>query len=149
MIILGVLLSAAGLGVFCWALFNLAVFALPLFAGLSAGFAALHTGAGPLTAICVGFVAGVLTWILGQGVFTLAKSPTVRIALALLFAIPAAVAGYSIALHLSGLGAPAEPWRQAFALIGGAVVMATVLVRLMTPAGSTGAHGALASVAAE
>jgi hypothetical protein len=35
MIILGILLSFAAIGFFCWLLFTLAVFALPFFAGVS------------------------------------------------------------------------------------------------------------------
>ena len=37
MIFLGIILSIAAIGFFCWLLFTLAVFALPLFAGVTAG----------------------------------------------------------------------------------------------------------------
>ncbi len=37
MIFLGILLSIAAIGFFCWLLFTLAVFALPFFAGITAG----------------------------------------------------------------------------------------------------------------
>ena len=37
MIFLGIILSIAAIGFFCWLLFTLAVFALPFFAGLTAG----------------------------------------------------------------------------------------------------------------
>ena len=37
MIIIGVLLNIVGLGVFCWALFALAIHALPFFVGMTAG----------------------------------------------------------------------------------------------------------------
>lgn len=37
MIILGILLSIAAIGFFCWLLFTLAVFALPFFVGMSVG----------------------------------------------------------------------------------------------------------------
>jgi len=37
MIIIGILLNIVGLGVLCWALFTLAVLALPFFVGLTAG----------------------------------------------------------------------------------------------------------------
>ncbi len=42
MIILGILLSFAVIGFFCGLLFTLAVFALPFFAGVSAGLWAYH-----------------------------------------------------------------------------------------------------------
>lgn len=38
-------LVIVGIGFFCWLLFNLAVFALPFFAGLTIGIWAFHTGA--------------------------------------------------------------------------------------------------------
>ena len=66
MIFLGILLSIAAIGFFCWLLFTLAVFALPLFAGLSIATWAYHTGAGWLGAILIGIVAGGLTLGIGQ-----------------------------------------------------------------------------------
>ena len=58
MIITGILLNIAGLGVVCWALFTLAVYALPFFVGMTAGMYTYRTGIGPIGAIAVGFVAG-------------------------------------------------------------------------------------------
>ncbi len=51
MIAVGIVLNLAGLGVFCWLLFTLAVYALPSFAGVTAGLYANQTGAGPLGAV--------------------------------------------------------------------------------------------------
>jgi hypothetical protein len=53
MIIIGVLLNVVGLGVFCWALFALAIHALPFFVGIAAAIYTYQTGAGPLGAIIV------------------------------------------------------------------------------------------------
>ena len=50
MIIVGIILSVFGIGFFCWLLFTLAVYALPFFAGLSAGLAAFHSGSGVIGA---------------------------------------------------------------------------------------------------
>jgi len=73
MIFLGILLSIAAIGFFCWLLFTLAVFALPFFAGLSAGTWAWHTGAGWLVAIIVGIVAAGLTLGIGQLLFVIVR----------------------------------------------------------------------------
>ena len=54
MIFLGIILSIAAIGFFCWLLFTLAVFALPFFAGVTAGRWAYQTGAGWLGAILIG-----------------------------------------------------------------------------------------------
>ena len=62
MIFIGILLSIAAIGFLCWLLFTLAVFALPFFAGVTAGTWAYGTGAGWLGAIVVGFVAAGLTF---------------------------------------------------------------------------------------
>jgi len=130
MLIVGLLLSIAGLGVFCWVVFNLAVFALPFFAGLSAGLAALQSGTGAIGAVLVGVVAGVVTLVVGQVAFSTSHSPAVRVPVALLFATPAAVAGYHLSLHLAELTSSSDAWRQAFAIIGAAVVGITALGRL-------------------
>lgn len=54
MIILGVLLCIAAIGILCWLLVPLAIFALPLLVGVSAGACAFSTGAGWLGAILIG-----------------------------------------------------------------------------------------------
>ena len=92
MIIIGVILSAVGIGLSCWLLFTLAVYAVPFAASLTAGLAAFHSGAGVIGALVVGIVAGTITLGAGQVAFAVARSPLIRTAVALLFATPAAVA---------------------------------------------------------
>ena len=57
MIFFGILVSLAAIGTMCWLLFNLAVFALPFFAGVTLGTWAYGTGAGWLGATVIGAVA--------------------------------------------------------------------------------------------
>jgi hypothetical protein len=57
----------------------------------------------------------------------------IRTAIALVFAVPAAMAGYHAALGLAQLGVPAELWQRAFALIGAVAVGATAWARLALP----------------
>jgi hypothetical protein len=118
MLIIGVLLNVVGLGVFCWALFALTIHALPFFVGMTAGIYTYQTGAGPLGAIVVGFVTGGFTLVLGQYAFSVARSPLVRLVIGLLFAVPAARAGYDVSLILARVGVPSEWWREAFAVLG-------------------------------
>src|SRR5215510_12570099 len=66
MIIIGIVLALVGLAYLCWLLFTLAVYALPLFAGVTAGLAVYHAGSGPIGAIIVGLIAGTITLIAGQ-----------------------------------------------------------------------------------
>ena len=130
MIIIGVLLNIVGLGVFCWALFALAIHALPFFVALTAAPYAYQTGTGPLGTIVVGFIAGSFTFVLGQHVFSTARSRIVRFVIGLLFAVPAARAGYDVTLALSHIGIPSEWWRAAFAMVGAIFVGGTAWARL-------------------
>jgi len=93
MIIIGIIGSFVGLGFLCWLLFALAVHALPTFVGLAAGLAAYHGGSGEIGAILVGLIAGALTLAAGLIAVASFRSPVIRTAIALVFAVPAAMAG--------------------------------------------------------
>jgi hypothetical protein len=103
MSIIGVLL-----GIFCWALFALATHALPFFVGMTVGIYSFQAGAGPFGAIVVGFVTAGFTLVVGQYGFSVACSRIVRHVFGLLFAVPAAYAGYDVTLALAHLGIPEE-----------------------------------------
>ena len=130
MIIIGVLLNVVGLGVFCWALFALAIHALPFFVGMTAGIHTYQTGAGPFGAIVVGFVAGCTTLVAGQFAYSVVRSPIVRLVVGSLFALPAACAGYDVTLAFAHIGAPSEWWREAFAVVGAITVGGTAWARM-------------------
>ena len=122
-----------GLAYLCWLLFALGVYALPLFAGVTAGLVTYHSGSGPIGAIIVGLIASTIT-LIAEIALTILRSPFIRAGIALLFAMPAAIAGYHAALGLAYIGIPAEGWRQATALIGAIVVAATAWARMMLSA---------------
>jgi hypothetical protein len=130
MIIIGVLLNVVGLGVFCWALFALAIHALPFYVGMTVGVYSFQAGAGPFGAIAVGFVTAGFTFVVGRCAFSVARSPIVRVVIGLLFAVPAARAGYSVALALAHLGIPSEWWRGSFAILGAIAVGCTAWARV-------------------
>jgi hypothetical protein len=143
MIIIGILLNIAGLGMLCWAMFRLAVHALPFFVGMMAGLAALQTGAGPFGAFVVGIIFGALALVAGQLAFSVARSATFRLLVGLLFALPAAVAGYQLSLGFAHFGLVSEGWRQVFALIGAITVGGTAWTRmgmLVAPLPIEGVH---------
>jgi hypothetical protein len=143
MIIIGIILAFVGLAYLCWLLFALAVHALPLFAGVTAGLAAYHGGSGPIAAIIVGAIASSITLIVGQIAFTTLRSPLIRAAIALLFAVPAAMAGYHAALGLAHIAIPAEGWRNALAVGGAIIVAATGWARVALSAPRPGRYSAL------
>jgi hypothetical protein len=131
MIVFSVILSAFGIAFFCWLLYVLAVYALPFFAAISAGLAAFHSGVGVIGAIIVGVVAGIATLGAGQLAFGVVVSPLIRAAIALVFAAPAAVAGYHAILSLSRVAVPSHRWGQAFAVIGALFAGTTAWARIM------------------
>jgi hypothetical protein len=96
-----------------------------LFASATAGLAAFNSGAGVIGAIVVGIVAGVVTLGAGQLAFAVARWPLIRAAIALLFATPAAVAGYHATLALAHIVVPSQGWREAFAIVGAILVGGT------------------------
>lgn len=122
MLIIGVLLDIVGLGIFCWALFALATHALAFFVGMTVGIYSFQAGAGPFGAIVVGFVTAGFTFVVGRYAFSVARSPTVRLVIGLLFAVPAAHAGYSLTLALAHLGIQEEWRRESFAVLGAIAV---------------------------
>jgi hypothetical protein len=130
MLALGIVLNIVGLGVFCWVLFTLTVYALPLFVGMTAGLYAHESGTGPLGAIGLGIVAAAFVLVIGQTIFSFVRTPILRIAIALMFAVPAALAGYYATLGLSGLTMTSDVWRQVLAVIGAIVVGIAAWARL-------------------
>jgi hypothetical protein len=133
---LGVILSLFGLGTMLVLLFTLAIYAVPFFVGLTVGMWAFETGAGVIGAALVGIVAGVVALFAAQLVFASVRSLTERAVIALLFAAPAAVAGYHAVLGISALIVPSEVWRHVFAAIGGLVVGVSAAVQLAAFAGA-------------
>ena len=125
MIIIGIVLSFIGLGYLCWLIFALAVNALPLFAGVTAALAAYQSNSGPIAAIAVAAIVSVIILLAGQIAFRTLRSTPVRAVIALLFAVPAAVAGYHAAHGLAHIVVPIEGWRQTMA-IAGAIMVATI-----------------------
>jgi hypothetical protein len=129
--IIAIILSIAGLGFLCWLAFNLAVHALPLFASVTAGLFAYHTGAGPFGTLTVGLITGATTHLIGQFIFATTRSPLPRVLMTIAFALPAAVAGYHLVLGLNAIGMASDPWRHVFAVIGAVMVGSTAWARLV------------------
>jgi hypothetical protein len=129
MLVIGVLLNIVGLGIFCWALLALAIHALPFFVGMIVGIYSFQAGAGPFGAIVIGFIVACCTIVVGRYAFSVARSPVVRLLFGLLFAVPAARAGYDVTLALSHIGIFSEGWRDSFAMLGAIAVGSTAWTR--------------------
>jgi hypothetical protein len=146
MLAIGLILSVFGLGFFCWLMFTLAICALPFLAGLTAGLAAFHSGAGVIGAFIVGFVIGGATLALGQIAFATTRTPLIRAVICLLYAVPATAAGYQVSFALAGIGMSVGGWQMAFAVVGAVLSGFTAFSRmtLFVPAldgqGTGGTH---------
>ncbi|TQF27629.1 hypothetical protein UNPF46_30410 [Bradyrhizobium sp. UNPF46] len=130
MLALGLVLNTVGLGLFCWLIFALAVYAVPFFVAVSIGMLAFNNGAGVVGAVLVGTFAGASTLVLGQIAFAMTRSTIVRAAIGTVFAVPAAIAGYHVILAMAQIGVPSLAWREVFACLGAVSVGATAWVRL-------------------
>lgn len=130
MLALGLLLNVAGIGLLCWLIVTLAVYALPLFVGLTVFMLALHGGAGLLGAPLVGIAAGGMTLAIGRTVFALTRSVITRAIIAAMFALPATLAGYQVVFAMSQIGVPSLVWREIFACLGAIFIGGTAWTRL-------------------
>lgn len=141
MIILAILASLAAIGLLCWLLFTLAVFALPAFVGFAAGAWAYGTGAGIPGAILVGLIAAAVTFAVGQFLITFARPLWLKLGVAVVFVAPAAVAGFhathGIVKHLM----PSDAWQITFSVIGAIAVGITAFVRVAGMATASGPSG--------
>ena len=144
MIILGIFLSIAAIGFFCWLLFTLAVFALPFFVGMSVAAWAYQSGAGWLGAAFIGLLAAGLTLGFGQIGLTLVRPTWARLLIALAFVAPAVMAGYHATHGIVQHTMPSEAWQQVFSVIGAFVVGCTAFVRVAGMAGTKPSSGHLA-----
>ena len=130
MILIGILFSIAAIGFFCWLLFTLAVFALPFFAGVTAGMWAYDTAAGWLGAILVGALAGGLTFGIGQLLLVFVRPLWARVVIALAFVAPAAIAGYHATHGIVKHTMPSETWQLVFSVVGAIAVGVTAFARV-------------------
>ncbi|TFV36455.1 hypothetical protein E4K65_45385 [Bradyrhizobium niftali] len=131
MLAIGLILNTFGIGLFCWAIFTLAVYALPFFVAPSIGMIAFQSGAGLIGTLLLATAGGALALVLGQIAVAITRSLALRIAIAAAFAAPAAVAGYHVVFAVSDIGVPSLAWREVFACLGAVCIGLTSWTRLM------------------
>lgn len=130
------LMSVALIAALCIVAYTLAVYALPFMLGLTAAQFAYQTGSGLIGAGLVGLFAGGVAFGILALLFDALRSPILRLIVALIFAAPAAVAGYALVSGVTREAVPSEVWRQIFCIVGGGFVGVSALMRLAaTPAG--------------
>mgnify|MGYP001811285154 CR=1 FL=1 len=117
----------AGLSVLAY---TLAVYALPFMIGVEAAKWAYASGSGLIGAGLIGLVAAAAAYGLLVVLFMVVRSPILRLAVAFVFAAPAAVSGFALVHGITREAVPSEVWRTIFCIIGGCFVGVSALMRL-------------------
>jgi hypothetical protein len=124
------LMSVVLVGILCLVAYTLATYALPLMLGFAAARFAYHTGSGAIGASFIGVIAAVVAVGVFAVLFATLRSPILRLTVALVFAVLAVVAGYTLVHGVTLETIPSAIWRQIFCFIGGALVGVSALMRL-------------------
>ena len=124
------LMSVTLVAVLCVVAYKLAVYALPFMLGLTAAQFAYQTGSGVIGAGLVGLVsAGVAFGILAL-LFETLRTPILRLIVALIFAAPAAVAGYALVYGITKNAIDSGLVLNLFGGMGGLVIGISAIVNL-------------------
>lgn len=110
--------------------FSLATMALPASIGIALGLALRSAGCAPGTSLLLSLLAATAALGIGSAAFRSARTPLVRLLVAMIFVLPAAVAGY-------GLG------QAVCALFLDQQIVATALGLLCASAAAQAAHRTL------
>ncbi len=116
---------------------------LPFFIGFTAGTMGYRHGAGVVGAVLLGVLVAGAAVALGQMAFNLARSAALRGVIALVYAVPAAMAGYYVALNLARVVIASPGLCQVLATLsaivaGGVCVLG--MIRLAPPLAETEAE---------
>ena len=124
------LFTLFGLGALCWILFNLAVYALPFAIGLTSGMYLYDTGQGIFLSIMAGFFIGGLVAALGEFAFDRIRSVPLKLAIGLIYEVPAGIAGFHAAKGFAELGSADSVTITILSWFGALVVGATAWARV-------------------
>lgn len=113
--------------------FHLATLALPLVAGIAAAANAHQSGAGLLGAGAVGLIAGAMKLATGQFLLATIRSTAARMIMVLLFAAPAAIAGFSVVHGITVAGGTNAVWATILSAAGGLVTTIVAVAKLSAP----------------
>lgn len=129
-----IMMTVVLIGMLCMLAYTLATYALPFMLALAAARLAYETGAGLIGAGLVGLAAGGVSFGMLSLLFATARAPALRLAIAIIFAAPAAVAGYALVHGVAGELVPSPVWRLIFSMTGALATGLSALARLAAPA---------------
>lgn len=129
----GIVLSLIGIALFAWAMLRLAVYALPVGLGFMAFLWAAGGELGPAVGIVLGLAVGVAALLVGRLLIASRMPALLRAGVAILFALPAGIAGHSVVSTLMRLGGAGPNAATVVAVIGGIVIAGAALASLVPP----------------
>ena len=109
----------------CALLFRLSVNALPLFVAFAAASVTYRADHGIVAAIVSAMLSAIATIAIAQIAHGAVKSDSSRAVIGLVFALPAALAGYHAVHGIAAATMPTSIWQIAVSLIGASVIAAT------------------------
>lgn len=112
----------------CAVLYFCAVYIVPFAVGVWIAFWAIHAGSGEIAGFAIGAAAGVALFMGGKVALQTTRSRAVRWLIVTAFAIPAAIAGFSLVQQ--PLVMTTTDWRYVVGVMVAAAVGATVITRL-------------------
>jgi hypothetical protein len=125
-----ILLTILGLGLLAGLLFTLTTYALPVWVGMSAAFWLHDAEQSVLAAVLGGLAVGCGVAVLGEVVFAHLRSTALRLILGLVYAVPAALAGFHATKDLSQLTGTGEAATLVLAGIMSVVIGGTAFARI-------------------
>ncbi len=124
------LIGLVALLAFCALLYFCAVYIVPFAVGVWIAFWAIHAGSGEIGGFAIGAVAGVALFLTGRVTFQTSQSPTVRWLIAMVFGVPAAIAGFNLVQQVWPLIMTSTPWQYIVGVIAAVATGGTIVVRL-------------------
>jgi len=129
-----IVMTAMLVGMLCVLAYTLATYALPFMLAVAAAQFAYETGAGFIGAGLVALGAGAGSFGILALLFATVRAPVLRIAIAVVFAVPAAVAGFAFVRGVAGEIVPSPIWQEIFSIIGAIITGLAALARLAASA---------------
>lgn len=122
--LIGLALAIVAVILCCGLLFRLSVHALPLFVAFAAASTTYRADNSVVASLAAAGLAAIATIALAQIALGFARSDFARAAIGLIFALPAALAGYHAVHGIAVATMPASIWQVAISLIGACVIAA-------------------------
>lgn len=122
--LIGLALVIVAIFLCCALLFRLSIYALPMFVAFLAGSATYSSDNGILAALAAAGVAAIVLLAAAQLALAFAKTDLTRVVIGIVFAVPAAVAGYHAVHGIAAATMPTGAWQIVVSMLG-AVIVAT------------------------